>query len=122
MRLPANNSGMEAIQDLSRRVVGWKAGDILCNTQGDVCAFVRGHEVFSFCQHHLGQYDQGLFRTMAGDLVGTTLPASMSSRPRQRRRRFQITPWLQFSLPAPQPKMTFRTWAIWDRAINTLST
>ncbi len=112
---------MYAIRDLSQRVVGWMAGDALYNTRGDVCAFVRGSEVFTFCRRHVGQYDRGLFRSVSGEPVGSLSGASVPPSFRQRRRRFQISPWLQFSVPAPQPKMTFRTWAIWDRTIDTLS-
>jgi hypothetical protein len=110
---------MKAIQDLSRRVVGWKSGDVLYNTQGEVCAFVRKTEVLTFHRRHIGVYEQGLFRNTEGDIVGSIAPASSAPQSR-RRRRYQITPWLRFSRPAPRPTMTFRTWAIWDHAIDTL--
>ena len=96
------------------------AGSVLYNTRGDVSAFVRGNEVFTFCRRHIGRYDRGLFRSMGGEPIGT-VGAARPPRFRRRRRRFQITPWLRFSLPAPRPQMTFRTWAIWDREIDALS-
>jgi hypothetical protein len=111
---------MKAIQDLSRRVVGWKSGDVLYNTQGDVCAFVRGIEVLTFHRRHVGVCEQGLFRNTNGDIVGAVVADSPTPQS-CRRRRYQITPWLHFSHRAPRPKMTFRTWAIWDHAIDTLS-
>lgn len=112
---------MHAVRDLSHRVVGGLSGDVLYNTRGDVCAFIRGREVFTFNRRPIGHYEQGLFRSVRGEIVGTIGDSAPPPQERRRRRRWEITPWLRFSLPAPKPAMAFRTWAIWDHAIETLS-
>lgn len=112
---------MQAVRDRYGRVIGAKAGDVLYNTRGDVCAFVQGTDVVAFQRGRIGQWDQGIFRDRQGNWVGNVTPVAPCPPQRPlRRKRYRVTPWLRFSLPAPRPLLTFCPWAIW-KCVSTSS-
>lgn len=114
---------MKPISDCNGNVVGWKYGEVLCNRRGTPCGFVRGTEVMTFGQRHIGKCERNLFCDSRGQVVGFVgATGTPLSSPRQRRKRCSIGPWLRVSFPAPRRMMSFRVWAIWDHALDMIAT
>ncbi len=105
---------MQAVTNGSGQVVARLHGDVVYDTAGNARAFVQGPDVVTFCQGRVGGFDGRCFRDVNGQVTARiTEMARAETSGRRRLKRWRITPWLSFYVPAPRRAPRVCCWAIW---------